>query len=350
MKRALHILLTASTLLPVPAVAQDVVVMRRTVATGNWDQHHWEVGDFMPVQPGCALSAPARRSVQCVANQGGGAVDPINCKGAAPTTDGMAPSYATCTVDWNPQPWGEYAQGCSYGTTRDREVTCGRFTSAAKTTLLETIADASCNPSTRPAARSPETSNFSGCTFTWSATPGACEGPNRRRTPVCTRSGGTTTPLVVSTGCDEASRPAELVSDPGCTPDLLTNGGFETNEAWWHASYNSIGAGGRNGGNALILGYGGYQQSGQSFKAVAGKTYKLVFWLRGSGQLNASVNVEQGSSRGFYSAYGGSDWIRHETTVKLVYAPWGDNTLSFSKSLSASGPLYIDDVQLTQID
>lgn len=58
-------LAAAMFMVPASAYAQDVVVMRRTVAVSNAATHSWKEGPWQ-ASPSCSARAPSTREVTCV--------------------------------------------------------------------------------------------------------------------------------------------------------------------------------------------------------------------------------------------------------------------------------------------
>ncbi len=152
--------------------------------TGTWGYSGWS-----PVS-GCgtvsqtrtascvanALSSTQSRTIVCQRSDSASAADAY-CTGARPaSTQSCTPitgfscgtQAATsqsvlltdgCAYDWVSGPWSASSDTCSENATQTRTVSCGRSDGT-------TVADASCNATTRPPS-SRSVSDFSGCTYTW---------------------------------------------------------------------------------------------------------------------------------------------------------------------------------------
>ena len=216
------------------AAAQDIVVMRRTVAAPNWAAHTWQ-GDLVSDAPACSAIAPAHRTTVCVSRTTGAQVANEMCNPATrPSATGTVRDMRACQYAWNEPLFGNYAEACSDATYRTRTITCQAYTGSQ---AAFTVEDALCVEAGRGAkkAERQDAANSSGCGYDWIVTSGACEGGKRRRQVQCQRSGGSSATTFV-TGTLEAScptpKPSELIDDNSCAPPSpLVNGDFEADFA-----------------------------------------------------------------------------------------------------------------------
>lgn len=110
---------------PAMATAQDVVVMRRLIATPEINPAAtWRTGDWTwTTNDGCTPTAPRIRTVTC--QLGGKDVADAKCsKGSRPASSGTAERTDACTFSWNVGAWGPWNSQCSVSATRSRMVSC----------------------------------------------------------------------------------------------------------------------------------------------------------------------------------------------------------------------------------
>jgi hypothetical protein len=208
-----------------PVHAQDVVVMRRSVAAptlrtdrstapsdtrGVWVPGEWQ----WVTSETCSRSEPRTRAVSCRAN--GKDVDPSRCVDTKPDTTETAPRYDGCVIDWVQGQWGEYSSTCSQSATRTRTVTCERFGGRITGDLRP---EAECVKA-KPDTQDKPTSITTGCvTYRWSAVEGACTSVLRRgRSVTCQKIQGSIVETVSDSMCNQAERPTDYVTDDACAP------------------------------------------------------------------------------------------------------------------------------------
>lgn len=266
-----------STCIGVPALAQDVLVMRRVVAqpapalgwsVGDWawadtdtctanarqtrDVHcaglggsvaadsacktpkpdaerttarldgctsSWTEGSWGAWSSSCSTSAVRTRTVTCVRQDGSGGTTPVDdasCGSGRPDATQTGTVSTGCTFDWDAGGWGQYSIGCGQAT-RTRTVTCRSTNGDAPGSSAD---DAQCSAATRPTDA--ETAlNYANCTYSWTAVPGACSATSgyRQISSTCQRSGGATVATTVDASmCDPATTPSATRADASCTP------------------------------------------------------------------------------------------------------------------------------------
>jgi hypothetical protein len=162
-----------------------------STCTFAWSATGWST-------PAACGSTTSTRSVTCLRSDGT-TVSDASCAGAKPATTQAATDYSSCSYTWASTGWSVPA-ACG-STTASRTVYCQRSDGA-------TVADASCNAGTKPAATQAAT-DYSSCTFSWNATgwstPAACGSTTATRTVYCQRSDGTTVADASCTGAKPAS-------------------------------------------------------------------------------------------------------------------------------------------------
>jgi len=160
-----HALLAASAMLSTGVMAQDVVVMRRTVAPPKLNEAPskavgtWKLGEAV-VTPGCSDRSPTAAPVTCVATDGRLLPD-ANCQAAKPSGSGTAANYSQCTYKWITGVYGDPSPSCSSTAVRTRSVSCQRQDQAL------TIVDASlCDAASVDARTTDEpTAYYGGCGY-----------------------------------------------------------------------------------------------------------------------------------------------------------------------------------------
>lgn len=196
-----------------PAMAQDMVVMRRHLVPGAYSTHEWRSGSWMLGAPTCSETAVQTRTTGCVETATGAPAAPSLCRGAPPPSTQTAADYRTCTYAWTTGTYS-YASACADSTTATRSVDCQRRGASYAAIKVD---DASCT-SARPDATQ-TVSNYAGCDFAWTKTDQACVSDGVRAVRVaCMRSGGTSTPSEITdgAGCAAALKPAASRADATC--------------------------------------------------------------------------------------------------------------------------------------
>jgi hypothetical protein len=155
------------------------------------------------------------RTVQCVDKTSKAVVSDAQCRTARPPATGVMPSYSTCAQTWTPVSYGPYAESCSDRTTRTIEWQCLQARPDG------TVPGTGCG--TQPAATE-TVANYSGCSYSWTTTPGACVGDGVRAVTVaCTRSGGSSMPTaVLKDYCSGQTAPATTKTDATCSTTKST--------------------------------------------------------------------------------------------------------------------------------
>jgi hypothetical protein len=163
----------------------------------------WTAGSYGAWSTTCG-AATQTRDVTCQSSDGRTVADAY-CAGTRPDATQNAYQTSGCGYSWQTGSYGAPASACG-ATVQTRAVTCRRSDGT-------TVADASCDASTRPSTTQPAT-DYSTCTYDWSA--GAygawsttCGSASQSRTVACVSSDGRT---VADGYCGAATRPASSQS------------------------------------------------------------------------------------------------------------------------------------------
>ena len=177
----------------------------------------WNVGEFENCNTTCGSGTQWRR-VWCAAASGRLTGDELCQSSSKPPATQACSSFADCSYSFNAGEWGSCSTMCGVGT-KERTVECLRFpsnapaNSPASLIVEQSLCAAAANAT--PASTEP-CSDYSDCTYSWSAGPWQpCStncGSNgtRTRTVSCRRSDGTAADASICTSSfGDSAKPAE---------------------------------------------------------------------------------------------------------------------------------------------
>lgn len=406
--RMILLALASVTTMMSPAVAQDIVVMRKPMRDTNGDPTQmgvarWRTGDWSASSTSCGL-AVQNRPVTCVNGIGntidqricnsatrpdsrqemletsgcsydwqtgawnlaptcgtttrtrtvscrrsdGTMVDGTEClarSGSQPVASESVQDYGTCSYAWEAGAWSAKSSSCSSSATRTRDVSCKRSNG-------DKVAESLCDASIRPTA-SESSVDYTGCTYQWKGTYGAWDSTcasnaTRSVTWTCRRSDDA---AAAGSLCGQRPSGTETASiSTGCSL-VAPNPGFEDTSDWQFTQnaggYTS--ADKHSGSRSIIV--GSYAQA-NPYVALPGirpgSKYRLAFWAKGGGTILASVYGQQGQSRQAISAGTTDEWVRYEVDF-VSQAPASMEFLQFYKILLNQPTTYVDDVSVVPV-
>lgn len=131
-------------------------------------------------------------------------------------------NLTTCVYEWRPNDWGDWSSTCSAKATRERTQFCLRIDPA--TAATKPAGDVSCSGLASLTLRSAETENFTGCGYSWkesdvwTTTSLVCGKQTETHDVWCERSDGTRMPKTEEYRCTQAkpSLTRETPNDSAC--------------------------------------------------------------------------------------------------------------------------------------
>jgi len=172
----------------------------------------WLVGEWGACSAPCGGGSRIR-SWQCIDTDRGTVLPDSRCAGSKPPDQVESCNTFACTYSWSTGSFGACSASCGGGT-QTRPVTCTRDADGA------TVPDANCTGMTRPADT--QACNTEPCPYSWqvgalSACSAACGDGTQTRSVTCLDEGSGMT--VADALCDPGSRPADMqaCNDGACT-------------------------------------------------------------------------------------------------------------------------------------
>lgn len=167
--------------------------------------YQWQVGEWQQTNR-CNANAVKTRDVQCLRSDLTIASD-VYCTQEKPASTEFVADYSGCTFNWEPQSWGNWAEGCSDNTTRTRTAVCKR-------TDGKIVENDFCSQISSPILVE-QGSNYSGCdkvwvTGQWSEYDSSCSSnATRTRTVGCNEIRPNDVVPIELNKCDEKTQPAQ---------------------------------------------------------------------------------------------------------------------------------------------
>lgn len=184
----------------------------RSVSDYSGCSYSWDAGGWVNPTPSCTSSETQTRSVSCRRSDGAVVAD-SSCSGAKPATSQSVADYSACTTSWQTGAWNAGSASCTANETQNRWVSCVRSDGT-------TVADSNCS-GTKPSTSRSEP-DYSGCSYSWSASgwgswSSTCSASaSRSRSVSCRRSDGTTVADSSCSGTKPSSSESSAVYS-GCT-------------------------------------------------------------------------------------------------------------------------------------
>ena len=355
--RLVSLMALVATLASTQAMAQDVVVMRRQVATAKINDQRWATSQ--PVAPrACSATATWTREVWCERVADGAHIDPSACRGPAPSPTVTMEDRSGCSYDWalgTPA----YGSTCADQTTKTTPVSCNRFGTGLPAGGELAPSEASCLAVRARPQTTEQVANWSSCAYDWTTTPSTCAAGQRTVQVECRRRAqqGVAGVAVADAFCTGQKPSNAPIADPTCQ-DKVTNGGFETlagpNMANWSALETYASYGIKRSGQISAMGDTTRAYITQDLTLQAGTVYTVSLWCLKSAQTSCKVAFGgSGAGRVIASMATGGASTPAQGTWTLVtadFTPTASEASLRALTISAStagSKFYADDVSVS---